>query len=124
MIKQGSKFCAELAVKPPQLLVYARNVSGKVDTREQEVCLQDSVKAVTEGTPACSKKVKVRPVIYYSNDNDLELLVADRSGGFDVVPQCVFCEKTRETIKKGKLVPKRLCDSPNLTGLSNITRII
>lgn len=58
------------------------------------------------------------------------LLIADKSGGFVVVPQGMFCEKTREAVfknfksrsgvlsEKEKMAAERLWDSLNLTGLS------
>lgn len=65
VLKRGPKFCIQPAIEPAQLLAYACNVSGEVNTRERERCLQDRVKAVAEYTSACSKRIKVRPVIFF-----------------------------------------------------------
>lgn len=105
------------------------DIASKAQENDRTRCVADCVDVVLRAGPPCERKLNVSRVVDHFRENNLNLLVSDKEGGFVVAPREVYLNKARLAIDKNfnyleGLKPKvikakalQLCNRLDLTQL-------
>ncbi|KAG0426032.1 hypothetical protein HPB47_026851 [Ixodes persulcatus] len=94
ILEKGPKFACETSLKPPEMLTLVRNVGDRAQQDERERCILDGVDALPRrrGAP---KGPNVGKVVSFCLEERLKLMLADKEGGFVLVPEGGFASSAR-----------------------------
>lgn len=103
VLNNGPKFSYEHRIPAHDLLALNRRIARKAPQEDKERCVLEGVdviaRCVTSGPPS-HKPDPTRKVVAFFKDNNLQLMQADKEGGFVVVPSGTFSEKASQALKK------------------------
>ncbi|KAG0410874.1 hypothetical protein HPB47_012005, partial [Ixodes persulcatus] len=115
---------------PIEKLCVARALADRVTPEERERCISEAVDVLRCKSGGQKKVPRTGPVVSYFQENKLKLMTADKEGGFVVIPEGLFGEKSRAAIQnnfrrvekvslnKIKTAAKQLCESLELNSLA------
>ncbi|KAM7290164.1 hypothetical protein ISCGN_026830 [Ixodes scapularis] len=90
ILQKGPKFAYETSLKPPELLSLVRNVGDKAEEADRERCILDGVDTLPRRVGGSSKRPKVEKVVSFCLEEHLKLLLADKEGGFVLIPENIY----------------------------------
>ncbi|XP_040070667.3 uncharacterized protein LOC120843379, partial [Ixodes scapularis] len=99
ILEKGPKFATEPSVKPTEMLALVRQVSGKVTPDNRERCVLECVEGLTKEGRRPVRKMKLSADVPFFKESKLKLLLSDKEGGFVVVPDNMFKEKSRNAMQ-------------------------
>ncbi|XP_075721211.1 uncharacterized protein LOC142762641 [Rhipicephalus microplus] len=103
VLQKGPKFSHEPAVPAFELLAYNRRMAEKAGQENQERCLLEGVESLQRSTIRPAKRTtrdNLGDIVRYFKDKGLSLTMADKEGGFVIMPSAIYQEKARQAIEK------------------------
>ncbi|KAM7308033.1 hypothetical protein ISCGN_011668 [Ixodes scapularis] len=135
VLQGGHKYSLPPNPNPIEKLCIARALADRVRPEERERCISEAVDVLRCKSGGQKKAPRTGPVVSYFQENKLKLLTADKEGGFVVIPEGLFGEKSRAAIQKNfrqfenvslnkiKTAAKQLCESLELNSLAKGFRL-
>ncbi|CAN7979379.1 unnamed protein product, partial [Ixodes persulcatus] len=74
--------------------------ADKAEAQEKERCISEGVDVLVRNLGTNQRTVNTKCVVSHFKENSLKLLTADKEGGFVVVGDALFSEKSRQAIEK------------------------
>ncbi|XP_064464986.1 uncharacterized protein LOC135376414 [Ornithodoros turicata] len=96
----GPKFSLQPATSKAEVLGYIRNVARPLPEDAQASCIRQAVGAVKSAALPRSRLRQMKQVVQYSESADVNLVTADKEGGFVVVPRQLYVHKSEEALDK------------------------
>ncbi|KAG0417456.1 hypothetical protein HPB47_005608 [Ixodes persulcatus] len=100
VLQGGPKYSLPPNPNPIEKLCIARALADRVTPEERERCISEAVDVLRCKSGGQKKAPRTGPVVSYFQENKLKLLTADKEGGFVVIPEGLFGEKSRAAIQK------------------------
>ncbi|KAG0429891.1 hypothetical protein HPB47_023204, partial [Ixodes persulcatus] len=100
VLEHGPKFCTQPRLNPIEKIAIVRSLADHVVPEEKERCLSEAVDAIRLRTTVQRSGRRISCVVSYLQENNLKLLTRDKKGGFVVLPQGLYDEKSSKAITK------------------------
>ncbi|KAG0423135.1 hypothetical protein HPB47_001072 [Ixodes persulcatus] len=100
VLQGGPKYSLPPNPNPIEKLCIAKALADRVTPEERERFISEAVDVLRCKSGGQKKAPRTAPVVSYFQENKLKLLTADKEGGFVVIPEGLFGEKSRAAIQK------------------------
>ncbi|KAG0411847.1 hypothetical protein HPB47_011028 [Ixodes persulcatus] len=100
VLEHGPKLCTQPRLNPIEKIALVRSLADHVVPEEKGRCLSEAVDALRLRTAVQRSGPRISCVVSYLQENNLKLLTGDKEGGFVVLPQALYDEKSSKDITK------------------------
>lgn len=105
ILEKGPKYSLEPRLAPHELLAVVRRVSERADADDRDRCVLEGVDCLMRSSRGSYSRGgrSLGRVVSFLQENRLNLLQADKEGGFVVLPEGMFGTRSRAAISKNFL---------------------
>lgn len=101
ILKKGPKYSFQPRLNAPQLLAMGRSIGDKADDQDRERVIGEAVDCVLKHAPRKnSGTAPLKKVVTCLKKDALQVIQADKEGGFVVLPETLMKEKSRHAVVK------------------------